>query len=284
MKKYGLLLSIVILWCQPLHAQMLDMSGLVSSLQLSDTFINRLEKCEPYQESKTAELMSIKMDMSYDIKGWQNEQCVIDMDSKITDIKFHSNQHCSFTPEILSQLIPAMREMTKTKKYTLENLSEIISSEAYQTATGIMMNEEICQIRRDAIDMTKELRKKLENCEPYTEAQHVGPVTLTRSIRGMEDGKCSFSMHVLLQKPDLSQLSGKMVDTMEKAMKDVADSHYDINCRFDSAELREYISILNAQVIPEASGAEAVHGAIKGGNPRAENEFLARKCETVMPQ
>lgn len=283
MKKY-LLLSFAFLFAFKASAQMLDVSNYVTSMQMSEEFLKNLATCTPYEETKSADLANIETGVTYKIIGLQADgNCEVRIDSDAGEMNISAYQICNFSKETLKQFIPAMLNVLKNKNYTLENLSELMQNEDNQTVMAIMMDEQICHIHRDAFDMTKNIREKLRDCEKFAETQKLGPTELTREIAGKRDDKCLFNIHVLQKKPDLSSISGELVEQLKDVMKDMQDRYYDIKCEFSSADITTYINILEAQIVPAIDSIEDMQSGLENLNPQVELSFLQQHCEAVFP-
>ena len=283
MKKY-LLLSFAFLFTFKASAQMLDVSNYVTSMQMSEEFLKNLAACSPYEESKSSGLANVETAVTYKIIGLQdNGNCEVRIDSNAGEMNISAYQICSFSKETLKQFIPAMLNVLKNKNYTLENLSEMMQNEDNQTVMSIMMDEEICSIHRDAFDMTKNVREKLRDCEKFSETQKLGPTELTREIIGRNGDKCLFNIHILQKKPDLSSISGELVEQLKDMLEEMSDRYYDIKCEFSPSDITTYINILEAQVVPAIDSLDDMQKGLENMNPQMEMNFLQEHCEAVFP-
>lgn len=282
MKKY--IFTLIFFTIFSANAQTIDVSEYVNSIQMSKEFLSHLATCTPYEEDKSAGIVNVETGVSYKVIGPQADgKCEVRIDSQAVGMNINAYQICSFSKENLNEFVPAMLNLLKRKTYTLENMAEMFKDENYLTAMGIMMDEDICKIHRDAIDMTKNVREKLRNCESYTETQKLGPTELTRQIVGKSDELCIFNIHVLQKKPDFGAISGKLAEEMKELVKDMPERYFDIKCKLSESEVSAYINILEAQIVPAIDGMNDIEKGFENINPRAETDFLDSHCETVFP-
>ena len=90
MKKY--LLTACLLTALPVQAQMFDFSNMVQPIQISEEFVNNLTTCTPFEETKDTEFMGFDMHVTSNIKGKENDECMVAMYSETMGI--NSLQPC----------------------------------------------------------------------------------------------------------------------------------------------------------------------------------------------
>ena len=276
MKKY--LFSVCLLTALPVQAQMFDFSNMVQPIQISEEFVNNLTTCTPFEETKDTELMGFDMHVTYNIKGKENDECMVEMYSETMGI--NSLQRCHFTDEDIAMYVPALRYVLENMEYTVEGSQKMMKNEKWQLAMSMMMDEEKCKYFREAVDLTKELRENLRTCSPYSATQETGPTKVVRTIIGPEDDGCAFEQEINQKQQDLSAIVGKeMPAELRDVLQDMPEMKIKIKCNFSAEQLRQYEDILESMVIPAAESMEEAIPNMNDFNPRAEAEFMQQNCD-----
>ena len=276
MKKY--LLTACLLTALPVQAQMFDFSNMVQPIQISEEFVNNLTTCTPFEETKDTEFMGFDMHVTYNIKGKENDECMVEMYSETMGI--NSLQRCHFTDEDIAMYVPALRYVLENMEYTVEGSQKMMKNEKWQLAMSMMMDEEKCKYFREAVDLTKELRENLRACSPYSATQETGPTKVVRTIIGPEDDGCAFEQEINQKQQDLSAIVGKeMPAELRDVLQDMPEMKIKIKCNLSAEQLREYEEILEGMVIPAAESMEEAIPNMNDFNPRAEAEFMQQNCD-----
>lgn len=270
MKKYFITAAIMSV-AFTAQAQVLDVSDLVNSMKMSSEYLNHLEKCSPYQEKKTMDFMGLVQDSVYKVVGKSNEKCLIEITSQ-TNNNVRVVQKCLLDDQDLDVYVKALKELVKKTEYTLDNMPEMVSDENYLTAMGIIMTD--CESVRDEVDLTKEIRKNLVDCTPYTETEKQGNVEITRHIIGRNDAVCDYEQMIFLPAPDLSKISGELVEPLKNVQ--IPDQRFSYKCSFSAEKLQEFINILQAMVIPAGDAMD--FSILDEYNPKAEIDFISENC------
>ncbi len=265
-------------------AQMFDFSSSMQPIQISEEFVNHLEKCSPYTEDKNTDFMDFDMNVTYTIKGRNADgECEVEMYSEMTNI--NSIQRCHFSDEDIAMYVPALRYVLKNMEYTPEGTQKMMKNEKWQLAMSMMMDEEKCKYFRSEVDMTKGLRAHLRNCSPYSDTQATGPTTITRRIVGQQGNACAFEEEIIQKAQDMSAIIGKdMPAELREAVENMPEMNINIKCNFSASQLQQYESILESMVIPAAENMGDAIPNMNDFNPRAEAEFLQKNCQMDMAE
>ena len=266
------------------NAQMFDFSNSMQPIQMSEEFVNHLEKCEAFSEDKNTDFMDFDMNVTYTIKGRNAEgECEVEMFSETMGID--SLQRCHFSDDDIAMYVPAIRYVLKNMDYTVEGSQKMMKNEKWQLAMSMMMDEEKCKYFRSEVDLTKALRAKLRTCSPYSDTQETGPTTITRNIIGEQNGRCAFEENIMQKAQDMSSIIGKdMPENLRDAITSMPEMHVKIKCKFDAAQLSQYEAVLKSMIIPAAESIEDAIPDMDSINPRAEAEFLQQNCEMDMDE
>jgi len=280
--KKSILMATLLVLPQIANAQLIDVSGFVQEAQVSEEYLNKLEKCEPYEESKTASMMGMTLSATYKVIGKEGSKCKVINDSSSDSMGgISSSQTCLFSDEELEMYVKAMRKMLTRKEYTLENMAEMYQDEDYMTVMGMTMDEDICKTHRDAIDMTKELRTALSNRAPYSKTEQMGATEFMREVKGKDGQSCNYVMQMTIKKPDLSNVSGELVESLKPLIEDMEEQWYRFDCSLSDEQVQKYTSILEKQIIPASDSMDEMIDTMdeETFDPNAEMDFLNENCE-----
>lgn len=280
--KKSILFATLLALPQVVYAQLIDVSGFVQEAQMSEEYLNNLESCTPYEETKSAKMMGMQINTTYKVIGKEGNKCktVNDSDSGMMG-GVSSSQTCLFSDENLKTYVKAMRKMLNRKEYTLESMTDMMNDEDYMLAMGLTMDEDICKTHRDAIDMTKELRAALSDCSPYSKAEQMGATELMREVKGKEGTSCNYVLQMTIKKPDLSNVSGELVESLKPLMENMEEQWYRFTCAFTDEQVKEYTSILEKQIIPASDSMDDMLDDMnnpQGFDPNAEMNFVEANC------
>lgn len=270
------------------NAQVLDFSNIVNAQKLSDDFLQKLEKCTPYLETKKWEVNGLENILTYEIIGKKNVlEDNTDQDDLICELKIYSKSNnnvssssiCSFDDLDLQMYVQALKKYNERTSYTLDNLPDVLSDENYIMATAIVMTN--CKAVREKIDNTENIRKNLISCNPYEETEKQGSVEITRKILGLNNNNCEFQYVVLQKKPDLKNISGDLAENLKELMAKhpISDKIYTYNCSFSEGKKQELLKILESMIIPEGDAMDFSY--LENLNPQLEMEFLSNNCEAI---
>lgn len=241
-------------------------------LSFSEQFIEALSKCSSFVEKR----QEISVEDTYKIKGFDTEdsffvekrqgmgnevvyeikgvdedgRCLLEASSQ--DDVAAVKTLCKFDNEDLEQFTESQKAIKKLV-FEATSIKEIIENENYRVAQRMMLDEEKCSHRRLATDPTKELRQKLEKCEPYVATiESDGRQEVTAKIVGMHDDLCQYVLHTKRIAPSAEEMKKLWGDEGYDKMKAyIKDMSMTIECKFNEQARKEYIRLLAKTVIPE---------------------------------
>jgi len=256
------------------QAQILDMSVNLSPLHLTDDFLRSLYYCKPYHGEKSSSYEKIKVKTVYDVLGMKEGICQLKVEG-FTNTSVHITQECNLTQEQAQQYADALSNY-QVKKYSPRFDEKKINSDPnYQKAMDIMGDPDVCNVLRDKIDHTSELRAKLPDCQPIKSEDKILDAKITREIVGSEDGMCHFRFTYWEPKPDTSNINQEI---LAKA-PEIKDVEFKYDCIWNEKIKQDYFNILDAFVIPEETGYD--FSAIDRPNSWEEMDFIIRNCRYV---
>lgn len=258
----------------PSKAQILDMSVDLSPLQLTDDFLRSLYYCKPYHGEKTASYKKINVKTVYDVLGMKDDKCILKVEG-FTNTAVHITQDCALTTEQAQEYADSLSNYQVNKFSPRYDEIRINSNPYYQKAMDIMSNPDICNILRDKIDHTSEVRANLLDCQPIKKVEEILDSKVTREIIGMEEDKCHFNFTLWQPKPDTSKIRPEV---LAKAPP-VKDVEFKYNCLWDEKQKQDYYNILDAFVIPEEEGYDFY--AVDRPNSWEEMDYIIRNCQYV---
>jgi len=239
----------------------------------SEAFISKIKNCIPTEEvNNIGEIETI-----YKIKGYNNHnECLVEAIGKYNQINITTS--CRFDDTTLQLWYDSQIKLKNIFK-SAKTMNDILSSEEYFVATGIFMDEDICQSHRSEFDPFKELRTKLQSCEPYkyTLSDGTTPVVLETEIFGYQNNTCHYELRVI-QKPLPTQEQIKLlgVENYEK-LKDILSQERTMttSCLLSDNSRMQYINVLKDTIIPEGNALDFKAMQKQGDANKKMLEFLS---------
>lgn len=214
----------------------------VSQTRLSDTFLQKMQNCTPYQENKTADTIGITTTYHYEILGWKEGKCDCIFSSTAELGSF--NNHCLFDKDELEQYTEAMLNLSKKGPQAFTDFKDPDT----MTVMGMIYNPDICEMSYEGADLTAEFRKNLQDCTPYETTINMGTIQNTLKINGTSAGKCLFENIITTKAPDLSKLFPQGIPA-ELAQIESKDMTTRLECKLSAAEIKEYSQALEKAVL-----------------------------------
>lgn len=258
----------------PSKAQILDMSVDLSPLQLTDDFLRSLYYCKPYHGERTASYKKINVKTVYDVLGMKDDKCILKVEG-FTNTSVHITQDCSLTTEQAQEYADALSNYQANRFSPRYDEIRINANPHYQKAMEIMSDPDICNVMRDKIDHTAEVRTNLLDCKPIKHVEEIIDSKVTREIIGMQEDKCHFNFTLWEPKPDTSKIRPEV---LAKAPK-VRDVEFKYDCLWDEKQKQDYYNILDAFVIPEEEGFD--FNAVDRPNSWEEMDYIIRNCQYI---
>lgn len=276
-KKQAFILILFLLYVTVVNAQILNIEKLAPTLNLSDNFLNSLEKCTNHESEKSAFLDGADSRLSYKIEKKNNNTCSLQVVAD-TDHYVHIEQNCIFPMNIVKEYAVALRRFNE-KKYSLFKDTFLINKdEDYQKATEIMQNLDFCRFKRSKIDNTKEIRENLPRCYRTKSEEFVENAIVTREIVGRDkDFNCGY--HYTIWRPETT-IEKKFFANVRNMFIPSNEMKFHYLCSFDTEQKKEYLLLLESLVLPEEEGENFT--AVSNFSSKIELEFIINNCEYIV--
>ena len=261
------------------NAQILNMSDTQEYLSVPIDFLKSIQDCNVYEQTVMSAPEGVETKMVYKVNGKKNGKCDVQIDG-YTNVTVHINQSCLFTMEQAAEYANSIYRYQNKHYYFHKDLNRILYDPDYVAATKLMTDENICKFHRDGIDVTSEFRKKLADCTPYTETQHLESVDIVREIKAAVNGVCKIDVTFTQRLPNMELRAEKITSRMWEHIKKFKEAHYPYSCSFNDDKRKEYLAVLEALVVPEEDGFD--FSAVQRFSQISEMEFIYKNCTYVV--
>lgn len=248
------------------------------NLGFSDAFLAALPNCSPVTETR----QEMGVDIIYSLKGFDSDgKCLLESSSQRDGMAAVTS--CRFDKDDLSVFAESQRGVRQLMEKAT-SLNEILTDENYLISVGMMLDETKCHSKHSGYDPTKELRQKLEVCEPYqTEMNSGSGGSVLMRVVGQQGNLCQYVFQVKQKMPSTEDIKNLLGEENYQQMKEfIKDQSITTTCRFSPAAKTKYISLLAKTAISEGDGdgLEALTQLQK--SYREVNAFLTsvEECET----
>lgn len=276
-------LPAVLFFLQPItaySAQVVDVLSYVPYRQLSAEFISELENCRPYQEKYNAMLLDKPVHITYEIAGKDEDKCKLTISAGTDESDIGSSLNCLIKTDDMPDFILAWRALLKYGDFADAGLMNMLQDENYRKVMSVWTDEDICTFHREGIDLTKDFRRHLADCSPFTEIQKDGPLEITRSISAPNGDNCQVAVSMSVIKPDFKKLSAEQIDFIENNLSYIPDNlSYQAHCNFSAQDIADYKRVLLKQKISAAENLKAAADGMQKPPLADEFVFLRDKCK-----
>lgn len=256
------------------NAQILDMSVDLSPLNLSDDFLRSLYYCKPYHGEKDSSYNGVTAKTVYDIAKTEKGECILKVGG-LTNTSVQITQNCVLSAKQAQEYAELLSNFRAKGYKPRFDGDRINADEDYKKAFAVMNDRQICHVMRAAIDHTADIRANLAECKPVKNTENIAGDEVTREIMGKDGRKCRFNYTFREPAPDTS---GITPEALEKAPSLEAPV-YKYECRWNDKQLKEYLNILEAAVIPAEEGYDFT--AADRPDSGEETDFIIANCDYV---
>ncbi|MBP1532240.1 MAG: hypothetical protein ILA52_01915, partial [Alphaproteobacteria bacterium] len=215
------------------QAQILNMAIDYQPLNLPQGFTESLANCKKFADTVRIAKDNIEVSTEYRILP-DGDRCRLLVEGQ-TNTLVHITQDCNLTTAEAKQYAHNLKVFALRKYSPFRDKERILHDQNYLSALQIMENRQLCQIKREKIDTTANIRQNLPSCTPSAEQEHNAGIIITRQITGEQNGMCQYKYTVLNNKPN---------------------AEYVFNCSWKPEQVQEYYTILETMVVPAEEGSD----------------------------
>ena len=258
--KQGLYVICLCLFSSMCQAQILNMSLHFDKLNIEEEFFHSLALCRFYTISEHKEHSNMEVDTTYTVVGLKDNLCRMMVEGK-TNTSVKIVQTCALPLDVAKEYAEALRKF-QDKQYSPLHDKEILQQDKdYQKALAIMENRQFCQILRDEIDNTGNIRKNLPECRAAEQIEAFTNFEVVRKILGNTAQGCNYRYSIRKKADD----------------KGIVAYSFDFDCNWKKEQQDKYLRILQANVIPAEEGSD--FSAVMRISPKEEIEFIFDNCD-----